>query len=155
MLFSLNHVFTAWFDPLIHETTFYWSIMCCMAKLYAFRFGILNIGDTFCHSYLKYKIKNQPRAPAMYVNTLPRDDIPLAFGNFYLAWFVSKSLMCDKLLHYSIYWLIWKAYKLCCYLVDSSQKVTNSLLIQMQSLVCKPPSCSVFNSSQPGPWLER
>ena len=49
------------------------------------------------YSYLKYKIKNQPRAPAMYVNTLPRDD------DRHVARFVAKSLMCDKLLHYSIY----------------------------------------------------
>ena len=104
MLFSLNHVFTAWFDPLIHETTFYWSIMCSMAKLYAFRFGILNIGEYVPSQLLEVcKIKNQPRAPAVYVNTLPRDDMPLAFGNFYLARFVAKSLMCDKLLHHSIY----------------------------------------------------
>ena len=78
MLFSLNHVFTAWFDPLIHETTFYWSIMCCMAKLYAFRFGILNIGEYV----LSQLLKNQPRVPAMYVNTLPRDDITISIWQF-------------------------------------------------------------------------
>ena len=55
MLFSLNYVFMAWFDPLIHETRFYWSIVL----------------------YGKTMIENQPRAPAMYVNILPRDDISL------------------------------------------------------------------------------
>ena len=55
MLLSLNHVLLAWFDPLIHETRFYWSIVL----------------------YGKTMIENQPRAPAMYVNVLPREDISI------------------------------------------------------------------------------
>ena len=55
MLFSLNHIFMALFDPLIHETRFYWSIVL----------------------YGKTMIENQPRAPAMYVNILPCNDISI------------------------------------------------------------------------------
>ena len=78
MLFSLNHVFMARFDPLIHETTFHWSTMCCMAKLYAFRFAILNIGE-YVLSPFKYctRCLSSPNICYKIFDMLTRADLEL------------------------------------------------------------------------------
>ena len=45
--FTAGYFVLTCFDLLIHETTFYWSIMCCMAKLYAFEIRQISLRSRF------------------------------------------------------------------------------------------------------------